>query len=251
MGILVFLLVLTLVVAIHEYGHYLACRVTDIRVNKFAVGFGRPLLSRTSKSGTEWSLRWMPLGGFIEPNKEDMDAAHPITKAFVALAGPLANIFPFIVFAGFYGKATAMLKFLSMIYVAGCIALFNVLTLPLRWFAGFTGMSQVDNANTAAQKGADLIGPIGIATEATNATVVAGAGTAALVLFVSLSLGLGLINLVPMPPLDGGRVVLAGVESVIGKSRIGRVERISSFVGAVFMAIILIVITTQDIGRLL
>lgn len=251
MGILVFLLVLTAVVAIHEYGHYLACRVADIRVNKFAVGFGRPLLSRTSKSGTEWSLRWMPLGGFIEPNKYDMAAAHPMTKAFVALAGPFANIFPFIVLAGFFGKATAMLKFLAMFWLAGVIGLFNVLMTPFRWMFGLNTVSQVDNATTAAQKGADLIGPIGIAHEATNATVMVGAGSAFLALFVMLSLGLGLINLVPMPPLDGGKVILAGVEGVVGKSRIGRIERISSFVGAVLIAIILIVVTTQDISRLL
>ena len=55
-----FLLVLTAIVTIHELGHFLIARAFRVKIDRFAIGFGRALFSRVDRHGTEWRLGWMP-----------------------------------------------------------------------------------------------------------------------------------------------------------------------------------------------
>lgn len=64
--IIPFLLVLTLVVAVHEYGHYLAGRIFKTRIDAFSIGFGPKLFGRTDKRGVEWKVCALPLGGYVK-----------------------------------------------------------------------------------------------------------------------------------------------------------------------------------------
>ena len=78
-----FLLVLTFIVTIHELGHFLIARAFKVKIDRFAVGFGRAIVSRTDKHGTEWRLGWMPLGGYVKFSG-DLDAASVPDKAGLA-----------------------------------------------------------------------------------------------------------------------------------------------------------------------
>lgn len=69
-----FLLVLTFIVTIHELGHFLVARAFGVKVDRFSIGFGRALLSRTDKHGIEWRLGWIPLGGYVKFSG-DLDAS--------------------------------------------------------------------------------------------------------------------------------------------------------------------------------
>lgn len=69
-----FLLVLTVIVTIHELGHFLVARAFGVKVDRFAIGFGRALFSRTDRHGIEWRLGWMPLGGYVKFSG-DLDAS--------------------------------------------------------------------------------------------------------------------------------------------------------------------------------
>lgn len=69
-----FLLVLTLVVTIHELGHYFMARAFRVKIDRFAIGFGRALFSRTDRRGVEWRVGWMPLGGYVK-FAGDLDAS--------------------------------------------------------------------------------------------------------------------------------------------------------------------------------
>ncbi len=60
---------LGLVVIIHELGHFLACRLLDIKVEEFSIGFGK-LLKKWGKGETQYSLRAIPLGGYVKPAGE-------------------------------------------------------------------------------------------------------------------------------------------------------------------------------------
>ncbi len=64
--VLPFLVVLTVVVTVHELGHFLVARAFGVKIDRFAIGFGRALLSRTDKHGTEWRLGWIPAGGYVK-----------------------------------------------------------------------------------------------------------------------------------------------------------------------------------------
>jgi regulator of sigma E protease len=69
-----FLLVLTVIVTIHELGHFWVARAFGVKVDRFAIGFGKAIFSRTDKHGIEWRVGWMPLGGYVKFSG-DMDAS--------------------------------------------------------------------------------------------------------------------------------------------------------------------------------
>ncbi|MFA5464561.1 MAG: RIP metalloprotease RseP [Candidatus Cloacimonadales bacterium] len=108
MSIVIAILALGLLVLIHEGGHFLAARLCKVSVLKFSIGFGPKIFSFV-KNGTEYALSLIPLGGYVkmkgdepEDSDEEQDTFNSKTwyqRAFIALAGPLANlIFAFLLF---------------------------------------------------------------------------------------------------------------------------------------------------------
>lgn len=106
--LLPFMLMMLIMVSFHEAGHYIAARLQGIPVHEFAVGMGPKITSWTDKSGCEWSLRYIPVGGYVALEKdresaEKYNARPPLQRLIVAAAGPLASILlGFIVLAGLY-----------------------------------------------------------------------------------------------------------------------------------------------------
>jgi regulator of sigma E protease len=99
-----FAVALGILIVVHEFGHYLIARLVGIKVLRFSVGFGKPLVShRFGADGTEWSLAAFPLGGYVKmlDEREGPVAAEEAHRAFnrqsvgrrslVVLAGPTAN----------------------------------------------------------------------------------------------------------------------------------------------------------------
>jgi len=78
-----FLLVLTFIVTIHELGHFLVARRFGVKVDRFSIGFGKTIVSRTDKHGTEWRLAWLPLGGYVK-FAGDLDASSVPDQAGLA-----------------------------------------------------------------------------------------------------------------------------------------------------------------------
>jgi regulator of sigma E protease len=74
MTVVPFLLVLTVIVTIHELGHFLVARRFGVKVDRFAIGFGKAIFSRTDRHGIEWRIGWMPLGGYVKFSG-DLDAS--------------------------------------------------------------------------------------------------------------------------------------------------------------------------------
>jgi regulator of sigma E protease len=115
--VLLFLLMLSVLVVLHEYGHFIVARRNGVRVNEFAVGMGPKLTGWTSpRSGTLYSLRLLPIGGYCAMEGEDgktseaeqqrefrdVGAAQPTSsvnfqakstwaRLAIVLAGPVAN----------------------------------------------------------------------------------------------------------------------------------------------------------------
>ncbi len=102
-GFLVFLLVLSVLVFVHELGHFSVARYFGVTVHQFSIGFGPKLVSKYWK-GTNWSISLIPLGGYVQmKGQEDLDPAKtsmdkdsysvltPTKRIFILLAGPFAN----------------------------------------------------------------------------------------------------------------------------------------------------------------
>jgi regulator of sigma E protease len=109
-----FLVMLSILIVLHELGHFAAARRFDVRINEFALGFGPRLLAWTSpRSGTIYSLRAFPIGGFCQMEGEDgklseaerqrnfrahheggggnFQSKSPWVRLLIILAGPFAN----------------------------------------------------------------------------------------------------------------------------------------------------------------
>jgi regulator of sigma E protease len=82
-----FLVVLTVIVFVHEMGHYLVARWNGVAIQTFSLGFGREVLGRTDKHGTRWRLSLIPLGGYVR-FVGDMNASSQPDEDFIAKAGP-------------------------------------------------------------------------------------------------------------------------------------------------------------------
>ncbi len=132
-----FLLVLTVVVFIHELGHFLVARWCGVMVSTFSIGFGREIFGFEDRYGTRWRFAWIPLGGYVKfiddenaasvPGKEnspdsaaqnDTEQERELTpeekagrfhgkpiwqRASIVAAGPIANfILAILIFASMY-----------------------------------------------------------------------------------------------------------------------------------------------------
>ena len=61
-----FIILITVVVFIHEYGHYYIAKKYGVGVTDFSIGFGREIFGWNDKSGTRWKICWIPLGGYVK-----------------------------------------------------------------------------------------------------------------------------------------------------------------------------------------
>ncbi|MFZ3174119.1 MAG: RIP metalloprotease RseP [Thiobacillus sp.] len=102
--ILWFLIAIGILVVVHEFGHYLAARLAGVKVLRFSVGFGKPLLSRRfGRDRTEWVLSALPFGGYVKmlDEREGEVPAAEAHRSFnratvwrrfgIVAAGPIAN----------------------------------------------------------------------------------------------------------------------------------------------------------------
>ena len=132
-NVITFVFVLSLLVFVHEMGHYLVGRWSGIRIMAFSIGFGPEIAGFTDRHGTRWKLSLIPLGGYVRffgdedaSSKTDVDQLSAMTeeeraqsfagaklwkRAATVAAGPIANfilaIAIFAVLFGVYGRTVA------------------------------------------------------------------------------------------------------------------------------------------------
>src|SRR5918995_7350318 len=103
-----FLIILSVVVFVHELGHYLIARWNGVRVQVFSIGFGPELFGITDRAGTRWKISALPLGGYVKmhgdadassstvdlsarPDPDSFPAKNVWQRMAIVVAGPLAN----------------------------------------------------------------------------------------------------------------------------------------------------------------
>ncbi len=195
------LVLLGVLVIIHEGGHFIVAKLCKIKVNEFSIGFGKILFSKQTKE-TKYSVRLIPLGGFVsmegeeEPSDEkgSFSNASFLQKMLIVLAGPLVNIIfgillYFILISVIYNVQTALNSTVN--FLGALVESVKIL---------FTGGTTIN----------DLTGPVGIAN-----IVAQTSGFADFIyLFSVISLSLGITNLLPIPPLDGGKLLIYILEAI-------------------------------------
>ncbi|MEX2649168.1 MAG: RIP metalloprotease RseP [Alphaproteobacteria bacterium] len=111
-----FVVIISVIVFVHELGHYVVARWNGVRVEVFSIGFGPELRGWTDRAGTRWKLSLLPLGGYVKMFGEQQEAGATTTDSFamkrvgqrsaIAGAGPLANfLFAIVVLAALFATA--------------------------------------------------------------------------------------------------------------------------------------------------
>ncbi|KAA0921038.1 RIP metalloprotease RseP [Aquicoccus porphyridii] len=123
MTVIAFVVALSVIVAVHEYGHYIVGRWSGIKAEVFSLGFGPVLWSRHDRHGTKWQIAALPFGGYVKflgdsnaASAKDEEAAYALSeeelrhsmhgaplwaRTVTVAAGPIFNfILSILVFAG-------------------------------------------------------------------------------------------------------------------------------------------------------
>ncbi|WP_442756872.1 M50 family metallopeptidase [Methylocystis sp. JAN1] len=362
-----FVVVLSVVVFIHEYGHFIVGRWCGVQVDAFSIGFGPELWARVDRHGTRWRVAAIPLGGYVKfhgdangasaPDPEAVEAmpaaeravtfaAQPVWKrSAIVFAGPFANfLLAIAIFAGmfaFYGRTVLTPRIGSVVSggageAAGFMPGDLVLTIdgaPIPTFSKMQeivsvsadtklvfvvrrsdkdvtiqatpawrevesaagkvriGMLGLKASTAAADVHEERFGPVaalGMALEETwqvvrrTGTYVAGllsgresadqlsgpigiaqiSGQMAqaatkvglapfLNLIAILSVSIGLLNLMPVPLLDGGHLLFFGIEAVRGQALNERAQEVAFRIGLAMVGVLMIFSTYNDVARLI
>jgi regulator of sigma E protease len=211
-----FVLLISLVVGVHEFCHLLTARALGVRVREFGLAFG-PVLAERTFGGIRWRLNAIPFGGYVKLFGEsdtdpDVDQpgsfarAHPAKRMAIYLAGPLSSLL-FAVLVLMSIGALHNLNLEGDLRFAGTV-LDIVVQKTLEGLASFLPVA------TSAPLSMPFVGLPGM---------IGAAGTMAdlgldafLVLVAILSFSLGIFNLLPLPPLDGGQAALTGLRWLTG-----------------------------------
>lgn len=345
MDLLIFFVILSILVLVHELGHFLTARSCGVAVEEFGFGLPPRAIKLFERSGTLFSLNWLPIGGFVKLKGEDsgkdtvtpdMFYAKPMrVRAYVLVAGAVMNFaLGVVVFgavytylgiptktdrvridviakdspaekAGFlnndwikgFGRTDDLVRYINenkgkeitlVVDRAGKemnlkltprenppagegaagVVLSNTELIKYPWWqmpwrgalVGITeafawgkeilgGMgSLVMNLVKGNGMSSDISGPVGIYQVS---AMVAKGGIVPILQFLGvLSINLGILNLMPFPGLDGGRIAFLGIEKIIGRERKDRFEGTVHTWGMIFLMGLMALITMRDVWRL-
>ena len=234
---------------IHEGGHFIVAKLCKVKVNEFSIGFGKTIWSKQGKE-TKYAIRMIPLGGFcaMEGEDEESDAEGSFSKASVGkriaivVAGAAVNIiFGILVYfilmstVGLRFEDPARDTFLNRIYYGGKATGEFMLALIDSIKILFTGGFEVDQ----------MVGIVGI-----SEVVVATTGIANYIYLIAvISISLGITNLLPIPALDGGKILLLLIEAIRRKPLKMETEAKIQLLGFSILIAITLLVTYNDIVR--
>jgi regulator of sigma E protease len=221
-------------IAIHELGHLLAAKLCGIPVRRFSIGFGPPLVS-IRRGETEYRLSLIPLGGYVLPALDEGQLEDlPLHKSVTfALGGPVANLvltYLGLALFAFLRPGASLLAAISL----ALTELVAQVRLTAQAFA------------TLLTGQADVMGVVGIVALGGSRF---GSTFSGLVTFaIVLSLNLAVFNLLPVPPLDGGRIVFSSLAKLCRPVR--RAQAAVTLAGWILMLAVMAYATYRDLGRI-
>ena len=124
-----FLGVLTVVVFIHEFGHFIVARKCGVTVDAFSIGMGPEICGFNDRHGTRWKLSWLPIGGYVRfvddtntasvPSAEGMDKLTPQQQAGAMQTKPLAQKAAILAAGPVFNIVSAILIYIMTFWLVG------------------------------------------------------------------------------------------------------------------------------------
>lgn len=355
MEVLVFLLILSSLVLVHEWGHYIAAKLIGVRVEEFGIGLPPRAAKLFERKGTLFTLNWLPIGGFVKLKGEEGMAGVSgqdtffekpmLQRAFVLLAGVAMNFVLGVILFGIIYSILGIPTKTDRVRIAEVAQNSPAETAGLNTdneVVSVTYNGRTDEINSTSQlvqvidenKGKEIAlrvkdkdgnerdvlitprenppaneGAMGVALSDTEmvkypwyempfrgievglkeavgwgreiirgivvtvGSLVSGKGVSGdvagpvgiyqiskqvqqfgilptLQFMGVLSINLAILNILPFPALDGGRVAFLGIEKIIGKKTKDRIEGAFNMVGMALLLTLMAVITVRDILKL-
>ncbi|MBI2086718.1 MAG: site-2 protease family protein [Candidatus Zambryskibacteria bacterium] len=239
MSILIFLIILSALVIVHELGHLLAAKYFGIRVDEFGLGYPPRAKKMFSWRGTDFTLNWLPFGGFVKIFGENMAESNNLevelpSNSFQAKS---RGIQAWVLFAGVFFNFLFAWMLLAIVHHSLSQGLFTAFNFT---FETVRALFHVTLSN--------VIGPVGIVGIVGE---VSKLGFSYVLTFTALiSINLCLINLLPFPALDGGRLLFVGIETLTRRPIPPRIFNALNSAGFALLILLMILITTRDIRNL-
>jgi len=263
---LTFLGIIVLVIFIHELGHYVAASAMGVAVDSFSIGFGKVLLKK-KLWGTEWRLSLLPLGGYIKPRGEDdyynvkadpesFWSVPPWKRAFIAVAGPIFNLllpWPlyFLLLVGqpypdIVVPDGAQAHRIGVVEAAGYAH-----KVSLKMYSSIWEAATMPRQEPISVK--EIGGPVAVyefTEQARKRSSETGDWGFLIDWIAFCSINLGVINLLPIPVLDGGHISISIVEMARRKKLEVKTRNVLNIIGAVLVFGLMILAITSDVLRL-
>lgn len=222
---------------IHEGGHFLVAKLCKVKVNEFALGFGPTIWKKQTKE-TKYALRLIPLGGFVsmEGEEEHSDEEGSFSKASIpkriaiVAAGAAVNI------------VFGLLVFFVLIWI-----LYGDIVIATQVTGGFIATlgESIKMIFTGAVGVDDLSGPVGISGVVAQTTNIANY----IYILAVISVSLGVTNLLPIPALDGGKILFLILEAIRRKPLKQETEIQIQLLGFSLLIALSLYVTYNDILR--
>lgn len=217
------LFILTLVIVVHEFGHFIVAKYFKVKVLEFSIGMGTKIYSKGI-----FSIRLLPLGGYVKLDEKTLEDISKIKQICIMITGIIMNL---------------ILAYL-------CILLLNGIK-PVRAFIGLiTTIKAYLIAIIHITSLKDLSGPIGIHMAVVQTTSKLGILKGTQLLVILISINLAIINLLPIPGLDGSRIYITLIK-MIGVKISKKIEEKIYIIGFLILITLTILVMFQDVLKLI
>lgn len=287
LSIIVFLLVFSALILVHEAGHFFAARWSGVRVLEFGLGFGKKFWKK-EKNGVEYSVGTIPFGGYVRMLGEEEESSAPDSfekaklwrRMAITLAGIFMNfVFAILILTGIFTAGTTPIlisdadvdaaieqgiivvgepneegkqEILEINEIQVAFPQSLIFAVKETWrISGAVVEKAAEIPVQLIQKGSlpeGLAGPVGIA-EATHKILPSGF-IAILKLMALLSISLAVMNLLPLPALDGGRFLFQIIEMITFRKVPAKFEMWVHTIGFGLLMLLIVFITWQDFVRI-
>ena len=224
------IVLLGFLIIIHESGHFIVAKLCKVKVLEFSIGFGPKIYQKAGKE-TKYTIRLIPLGGYVRMEGEDetSDDERSFSKASIpkriaiVVAGAVVNIvFGIVVYICLFGVQETW----QFIMALG-ESIKQLIT-------GHVGVDQ-------------MVGPVGIGSIISQTNGI----HEFLILLSIISVSLGITNLLPIPALDGGKLLILLIEAIRRKPMKQETENYIQLIGFSLLITLSIIVMYQDITRLI
>lgn len=224
---------------IHEGGHFTVAKLCNVKVNQFAIGFGPKILEFQGKE-TLYALRLIPLGGFVSMEGENGDSTDERAFNKASITKRIA-----IVVAG----ATVNIVFGLIIYFILAAVLLENIGLALNELGNYSNalIESIKMLFTGNVGVNDLTGPVGISGMVSQTSNI----KEYIYMLSIISTSLGITNLLPIPALDGGKIVLLIIEAIRKKPLKQETEIKIQLLGFSLLIVLALFVTYNDVLRII